>query len=160
MAAGLATEAVQRLFEKCAGATLPGRLHLIATPIGNLGDLTLRAARALAEVDVLYCEDTRVTAKLLHTLDARSTVVSLNEHNEAQRIAGVIALLGESKAVGLVSDAGMPLLSDPGARLLQAVLDAGFEVTVIPGASAALTALVGSGLATAPSVFLGFAARK
>jgi len=160
MATSLSAEALLQLIEKPGCAAQPGTLHLIATPIGNLGDLTLRGARLLADVDLLFCEDTRVSAKLLAALGLKRALTSLHEHNEAGRIAPLIEALKDGSSVGLISDAGTPLLSDPGARLVAAVLEAGLPVTSAPGASAALTALVNSGLPVAPSAFLGFAERK
>ena len=160
MATGLSGDALVELAARSASAPEQGVLHLIATPIGHLGDLTLRAARCLVEVETLYCEDTRVTAKLLGALGARRHLISLNEHNEEARIEAVLADLDAGGSVGIASDAGTPLLSDPGARVVQAAIQAGHRVTTIPGASAALSALVLSGFPAAPSLFLGFAARK
>jgi 16S rRNA (cytidine1402-2'-O)-methyltransferase len=160
MATGLSPEALWHLSDRPGCAAQPGTLHLIATPIGNLGDLTLRAARLLAEVDLLFCEDTRVSAKLLAGLGLKRSLTSLHEHNEAGRITPLIEALQGGASVGLISDAGTPLLSDPGGRLVAAVLEAGLPVTSAPGASAALSALVSSGLPVTPSVFLGFAERK
>ena len=160
MAAGLNSDALWGLSQRQGAAPVSSALHLIATPIGNLADLTLRAARCIAEVDHLYCEDTRVSAKLLAALDVARPLISLNEHNEPQRIERVLEALSAGESVGLVSDAGMPLLSDPGARLVEAVTTAGLAVLTVPGASAALSALVASGLPVSPSVFMGFAERK
>ena len=160
MATELDPKSILGLMDRAACAPVPGALHLIATPIGHLGDLTLRAARCLAEVDQLYCEDTRVTAKLLSVLGAGRNLISLTEHNEAQRLDAVLSALNQGQSVGLVSDAGTPLLSDPGARVVQASIEAGYQVLSIPGASAALSALILSGFPVAPSVFLGFAERK
>ena len=160
MAAELNVEALWGLSQRSGAAPVPGALHLIATPIGNLADLTLRAARCLAEVDHLYCEDTRVSAKLLSALELARPLVSLNEHNETQRVERVLEALHRGESVGLVSDAGMPLLSDPGARLVHEVTAAGLSVLTVPGASAGLSALVASGLPVSPSVFMGFAQRK
>jgi 16S rRNA (cytidine1402-2'-O)-methyltransferase len=137
-----------------------GSLHLICTPIGNLGDLTLRALRTLETLDLLYCEDTRTTGVLLKAAGLSVRTRSLTEHNEAERIASVLAGLAAGDAVGLVSDAGAPLLSDPGERLTRAVVDAGHPVVPIPGASAPVAALIGSGLAPVPHAFHGFAPRK
>lgn len=160
MATELDPKTVTDLMQRAVCAPEPGVLHLIATPIGHLGDLTLRAVRCLTEVDHLYCEDTRVTAKLLAVLDVRRPLTSLTEHNEAQRLEMILSMLREGKSVGLVSDAGTPLLSDPGARVVQTSIEAGFKVVSVPGASAALSALILSGFPVSPSVFLGFAARK
>jgi 16S rRNA (cytidine1402-2'-O)-methyltransferase len=137
-----------------------GTLHLVATPIGNLEDVTLRALRVLREADRIYAEDTRRTRVLLdrHAIGARPR--SLHEHNEEVRTAEVLAALAEGQRVALVSDAGTPLVSDPGARLVAAAIAAGHDVVPVPGASAPLAALVASGLPAVPFTFLGFAPRK
>lgn len=137
-----------------------GTLHLVATPIGNLEDVTLRALRVLREADRVYAEDTRRTRVLLgrHAIGARPR--SLHEHNEEARIAEVLAALEGGQQVALVSDAGTPLVSDPGARLVAAAIAAGHTVVPVPGASAPLAALVASGLPGAPFTFLGFLPRK
>lgn len=137
-----------------------GTLHLVATPIGNLEDVTLRALRVLREADRIYAEDTRRTRVLLdrHAIGARPR--SLHEHNEEARIAEVLAALADGQQVALVSDAGTPLVSDPGARLVAAAIEAGHAVVPIPGASAPLAALVASGLPAASFTFLGFLPRK
>lgn len=137
-----------------------GTLHLVATPIGNLEDVTLRALRVLREADRVYAEDTRRTRVLLdrHAIGARPR--SLHEHNEEARTAEVLAALDAGQRVALVSDAGTPLVSDPGARLVAAAIDAGHAVVPVPGASAPLAALVASGLPAAPFTFLGFLPRR
>ncbi len=137
-----------------------GTLHLVATPIGHLEDVTLRALRVLREADVVYAEDTRRTRVLLdrHAIAARPR--SLHEHNEATRAAEVVAALDAGKSVALVSDAGTPLVSDPGARVAAAAIAAGHAVVPVPGASALLAALVASGLPAVPFTFLGFLPRK
>lgn len=135
-------------------------LYVVATPIGNLEDLTLRAARILGEVDRVLAEDTRRTGRLLKHLDIDVPLVSLHAHNEAGRTAAVLGWLEAGERLALVSDAGTPLVSDPGARLLDAVLEAGCEVVPLPGASAVLAALVGSGIEAGRFVFLGFVPRK
>jgi 16S rRNA (cytidine1402-2'-O)-methyltransferase len=134
-------------------------LAICATPIGNLDDVTLRVLRELAEADVVLCEDTRHTRGLLrrHGLDAR--LLSYHEHNEAKRTAELIPRLEGGSRVALVSDAGMPGISDPGARLVAAARDAGVPVTVLPGPSAVETALVASGLAADRYLFVGFLPR-
>ncbi|HVS84406.1 MAG TPA: 16S rRNA (cytidine(1402)-2'-O)-methyltransferase [Gaiellaceae bacterium] len=134
-------------------------LAVCATPIGNLDDVTLRVLAALRDADVVLCEDTRHTRGLLqrHGLEAR--LVSYHEHNEARRTAELLPRLGAGERVALVSDAGLPGVSDPGARLLRAALDAGVEVTVLPGPSAVETALVASGLVAEQYRFLGFLPR-
>jgi 16S rRNA (cytidine1402-2'-O)-methyltransferase len=137
-----------------------GTLYLVATPIGNLEDVTLRALRILRETPHLYAEDTRHTRTLLdhHAIATRAR--SLHEHNEAARVAEVIALLAGGADVALVSDAGTPLVSDPGERLVAAVAAAGYAVCPIPGPSAVLAALAGAGLPALPFTFAGFVPRK
>lgn len=135
---------------------MPGILHLVATPIGNLEDITLRALRVLREVSLVAAEDTRRTGGLLAHFAIRTTVESLHEHNEEGRIPEILDRLAQGESVALVSDAGTPLLSDPGARLVQAALAAGLKVEAVPGASAVVTALVGSGLPADTFTFLGF----
>lgn len=134
----------------------PGTLYLIATPIGNLEDISLRALRILREVDAVAAEDTRHTRKLLarHGIPAR--LVSLHEHNERARTPELIARLRAGQRIALVSDAGTPGVSDPGQVLVRAAADAGVPVVPVPGPSAFLSALVASGLPTAPVTFLGF----
>ena len=134
-------------------------LAVCATPIGNLDDVTLRILRELAEAEIVLCEDTRHTRGLLqrHGIDAR--LVSYHEHNEAKRTAELLPRLEAGARVALVSDAGMPGISDPGARLVTAALDAGVSVTVLPGPSAVETALVASGLAADRYLFVGFLPR-
>ena len=134
-------------------------LAVCATPIGNLQDVTLRVLAELAAADVVLCEDTRHTRGLLqrHGIDAK--LVSYHEHNEAQRTAELLPRLAGGERVALVSDAGMPGVSDPGGRLVRAALDAGVEVTVLPGPSAVETALVASGLVAEQYRFLGFLPR-
>ncbi len=137
-----------------------GTLHLVATPIGNLEDVTLRALRVLGEAELLFAEDTRRTRKLLerHAVKARS--VSLHAHNEAARIEKTLAVLEGGGSVALVCDAGSPLISDPGERLVAAVVEAGHEVTAVPGPSALLAALSISGLPAVPFSFVGFLPRR
>src|SRR5216110_1092254 len=134
-------------------------LAVCATPIGNLADVTLRVLDELRAADVVLCEDTRHTRGLLerHGIDAR--LVSYHEHNEAARTAELLPLEAGDR-VALVSDAGMPGVSDPGARLVRAALDAGVQVTVLPGPSAVETALVASGLGGGAYAFVGFLPRK
>ncbi|MCP1201425.1 16S rRNA (cytidine(1402)-2'-O)-methyltransferase [Acetobacter oryzoeni] len=133
----------------------PG-LTLVATPIGNLGDFSPRGAQALASADLILCEDTRTTARLLTERSISARTEALHEHNERQRIPGLIARLQDGANIALVSDAGMPLLSDPGFRLVRAAIEANVPVTVVPGPNAALTALVLSGLPPHPFMFIGF----
>ena len=134
-------------------------LSVCATPIGNLDDVTLRVLAELRQADVVLCEDTRHTRTLLerHGIDAR--VLSYHEHNEAARTAELLPRLAAGERVALVSDAGMPGISDPGARIVRAALDAGVQVTVLPGPSAVETALVASGLVGERYQFLGFLPR-
>ncbi len=144
-----------------AGGGPPGHLVVVGTPIGNLGDLSPRAVAALAAADVIYCEDTRHSRKLLsHAGIVGATLRSLHEHNEEGRIDEVVRAVVEGRTVAVVSDAGMPGVSDPGARVVRAVAAAGLAVTVVPGPSAVLTALVGSGLATDRFCFEGFLPRS
>jgi 16S rRNA (cytidine1402-2'-O)-methyltransferase len=133
----------------------PG-LYLVATPIGNLGDVTLRALAALAAADIVACEDTRVTAVLTRRFDIEAKLVAYHDHNAAKQRPKLLAALAEGKSVALVSDAGMPLVSDPGFRLAAEARAAGHMVTALPGASAVLTALVSSGLPTDAFLFAGF----
>ena len=135
---------------------MPGTLYLVATPIGNLEDITLRAIRVLREADLIACEDTRQTGKLLAHLGIAKPMVSYHEHNEAARTAELIAKLESDATVALVSDAGTPLVSDPGYRLVTAAIGAGIVVVPIPGASAVLGALSAAGLPTDAFRFGGF----
>ena len=134
-------------------------LAVCATPIGNLEDVTLRVLRELAEADLVLCEDTRRTRVLLdrHGIEAR--LLSYHEHNEAERTAELLPRLAAGERVALVSDAGLPAINDPGARLVAAALDAGVGVTVLPGASVVETALVASGFAAERYQFLGYLPR-
>lgn len=135
-------------------------LYLVSTPIGNLSDMTHRAVDVLRQADVVLAEDTRRTGVLLKHFGIEARMISAHEHNESARAALLGELLREGKKVALVSDAGTPLLSDPGSRLVQAALDAGYEVVPIPGASALLAALVASGLSADRFTFYGFLPRK
>ncbi len=139
------------------GASAPATgLVLVSTPIGNLGDMTPRARQALEAADIILCEDTRHTGRLLSAFGINKPLQPLHEHNEDQRTPALLAMLRQGKRLALVSDAGMPLVSDPGYRLVRAVIAAGLPVGVAPGASAAITALVLSGLPPQPFMFLGF----
>jgi 16S rRNA (cytidine1402-2'-O)-methyltransferase len=133
-----------------------GTLFLVATPIGNLEDISLRALRILKEVDLIACEDTRHTAKLLSHYGIATRRESYHEHNEAVKTERLLTLLREGKSVALVSDAGTPLVSDPGFSLVAACRDDGIAVFPIPGPSAAVTALTGSGFPTDHFYFAGF----
>ncbi|WHA43826.1 16S rRNA (cytidine(1402)-2'-O)-methyltransferase [Agrobacterium larrymoorei] len=135
---------------------LENALYLVATPIGNLGDITLRALETLASADVLACEDTRVTRVLLERYGIRNRPYAYHEHNAQEVGPKLIAALEAGKSVALVSDAGTPLVSDPGYRLGQLALEAGYRVVPIPGASAPLAALVGSGMPSDAFLFAGF----
>jgi len=138
-----------------------GRLYVVATPLGDVTDLSPRAARVLAEADVVLAEDTRRTGLLLKRLGivARG-FLSLHEHNEQARRDWVLGLLSQGKALALVSDAGTPLLSDPGYLLVRACREAGYPVTPVPGPSAVAAALSAAGLPPYPFTFLGFLPRK
>jgi 16S rRNA (cytidine1402-2'-O)-methyltransferase len=135
---------------------VPGILYIVATPIGNLEDITLRALRVLREADLIACEDTRQTRRLLDHFSIAKPTVSYHEHNEASRSAELIEKLQNGANVALVSDAGTPLISDPGYRVAAAAIAAGIPVVPIPGASAILAALAGSGLGTDDFRFCGF----
>jgi len=134
----------------------PGRLVVVATPIGNLEDLSPRAARALAEADLVAAEDTRHTGRLLAHLGLKVPLVSLHEHNERQRLPQLLDRLSGGATIAIVSDAGTPLVSDPGFVLVRAAIAAGYRVEPIPGPSAVLAALVASGLPPCPFTFAGF----
>jgi 16S rRNA (cytidine1402-2'-O)-methyltransferase len=135
-------------------------LAICATPIGNLEDITLRVLTELRDADLVLAEDTRHTRGLLERHGIKARLLSYHEHNEAARVAEVLSRLEAGDRIALVSDAGMPAISDPGARLVRAALDARIEVTVLPGASAVETALVASGLAGGRYAFVGFLPRK
>ena len=135
-------------------------LAVCATPIGNLEDVTLRVLRELASADVVLCEDTRRTRILLEHHGLSPRLLSYHEHNEARRTAEVLPRLEGGERVALVSDAGLPGINDPGARIVAAALDAGVPVTVLPGASAVETALVASGLVGERYQFLGYLPRR
>ncbi len=137
-------------------ALIPGCLYLVGTPIGNLGDLSPRAAAVLAAVDRIAAEDTRHTLRLLNALDLHKPLVSYHEHNIRTRGPALIQHLLAGEAIALVSDAGMPCISDPGEDLVRMCIEAGIMVTVVPGPTAALSALAVSGLDTGRFVFEGF----
>jgi 16S rRNA (cytidine1402-2'-O)-methyltransferase len=139
-----------------AARPLEAALYLVATPIGNLGDITLRALETIAAADVLACEDTRVTRVLLDRYGIRQRPVAYHEHNAAEAGPKLIAALQEGRSVALVSDAGTPLVSDPGFRLVEQALAAGIRVVPIPGPSAVLAALTASGLPSDAFLFAGF----
>jgi 16S rRNA (cytidine1402-2'-O)-methyltransferase len=135
---------------------MPGKLLVISTPIGNLDDLTPRARAAFEAADVVACEDTRHTGLLLHHLGIKKPLVSLHEHNERQRLPRLLADLEEGKTIALASDAGTPLLSDPGFLLVREAAARGIRIEPLPGPSALLAALVVSGLPPYPFTFAGF----
>ncbi len=134
----------------------PAVLYVVATPIGNLEDMTFRAVRILKEVAWIACEDTRQTQKLLQHYGIATATVSYHEHNEMERAKELVTRLLQGSSGALVSDAGMPLVSDPGYRLVRAAVEAGVSVQALPGASASLTALAASGLPTDQFHFAGF----
>ena len=140
--------------------TLEAGLYVTATPIGNLGDVTIRALATLAAADYILCEDTRVTSRLLQRFGIRNTMKPYHEHNAEKVRPAIIAALQDGKSFALVSDAGVPLVSDPGFRLVQACIAENLMVTGLPGASAVLTALALSGLPTDTFTFLGFLPQK
>jgi 16S rRNA (cytidine1402-2'-O)-methyltransferase len=135
---------------------LPGGLYVVATPIGNLGDVTLRALETLAAADVIACEDTRVSRKLTERYGIATPLTPYHEHNAASARPKLLAMLAGGSAVALVSDAGTPLVSDPGYKLVRAVQEAGYPVTTAPGASSVLAALAVAGIATDRFTFEGF----
>ena len=139
---------------------MPGTLYVVATPIGNLGDLTPRAREVLASVALIAAEDTRHTRQLLQSCGIGTALTSLHEHNEAQKSAELVARLARGESIALVSDAGTPLVSDPGFDLVAAARSQGIAVVAIPGACAAIAALSVAGLPTARFVFEGFLPAK
>jgi 16S rRNA (cytidine1402-2'-O)-methyltransferase len=141
-------------------AAAPGALHVVSTPIGHLGDITIRALAVLKGVTAICCEDTRHARMLLQRYGIQTPTLALHEHNEASQIARLLARLQSGEALALISDAGTPLVSDPGSRLVAAAVEANIPVVPIPGASATLAALVGSGIVPHPCTILGFLARK
>ncbi len=135
---------------------MAGTLYIVATPIGNLGDFTYRAAKVLAEVSVIACEDTRKTGKLLHHYGIKTPTTSLHEHNERQKLDHLLERLEAGESIALVSDAGTPLISDPGFPLVREARRRGVTVVPLPGASALTSALCASGLPTDAFYFGGF----
>lgn len=138
----------------------PSTLYVVATPIGNLTDLSERAIRVLTQVDLIACEDTRHTQKLLQHLGLKKSLISLHDHNERDRIAQISGYLADGKSLALVSDAGTPLISDPGYPLVQALREQQLTVVPVPGPSALITALSAAGLPTDRFVFEGFLPHK
>lgn len=139
-----------------AASKLSPGLYVVATPIGNRGDISLRALATLVHVDAIACEDTRTSGALLASYGIKKPLLAYHDHNAERARPGILKKIAGGKAVALVSDAGMPLIADPGNKLVRACRDEGYAVTVIPGASAALTALAGSGLPTDKFSFIGF----
>lgn len=139
---------------------MTGCLYIVSTPIGNLDDMTTRAAKVLADVSVIAAEDTRHSGQLLQALDVKTPMISYHDHNEAQRTPALLERLRAGEDVALISDAGTPLVSDPGYRLVQAARQAGVAVSPVPGASALLAALVVAGLPTDAFHFQGFLPSK
>lgn len=137
----------------------PG-LYIVATPIGNLGDITLRALETLAACDVIACEDTRTSSKLLNRFSIKTRTIAYHEHNAAHASEKMVAALDEGKTIALISDAGTPLISDPGYRIVNAASAAGHPVIPIPGASALLSGLMGAGLPTDSFFYGGFLPNK
>ncbi len=139
---------------------LPGQLHVIATPIGNLGDISRRACELLCEVDTVLCEDTRSSQTLIRHIGSQRPLVALHEHNERAQVPQLIARLQDGAQLALISDAGTPLISDPGYRLVAAAHAAGIRVSPVPGPSATMAALSAAGLATDRFCFEGFLPAK
>jgi 16S rRNA (cytidine1402-2'-O)-methyltransferase len=137
-----------------------GKLFLVGTPIGNLEDMTYRAIRVLKEVDTIAAEDTRNTIKLCNHFEIKTPLTSYHEHNIEIGGEKILAMLAEGKTVALVSDAGMPCISDPGADIVSKAIVAGYDVVPVPGANAAISALVASGLVPQPFMFFGFLSRQ
>ena len=148
------------LLEENPNQPLAPGLYLVGTPIGNLGDITLRAIRVLRSADRIACEDTRQTQKLLNHFGITTPTISCHEHNEAERIPEFLAAMQRGARIAVVSDAGMPGISDPGMHLAAAAIKAGIAVHPIPGANAALSAVVASGLNTERFVYSGFLPAK
>ncbi len=146
--------------EGAVPGSTPGTLYVVSTPIGNLGDITARAAEVLRRADAVLCEDTRHSRRLLDHLGSRAPTIALHEHNEAARSVGLVRRLAGGATFALVSDAGTPLVSDPGARLVDAAIAGGVRVVALPGASAVLAALVASGIGGERFTFFGFLARR
>ena len=141
------------------GADMSGTLYLVPTPLGDIADLSPRARQVLATVDLIAAEDTRETRNLLRRLELKASLTSCHDHNERRRVPGLIARIESGQSIALVSDAGTPLLDDPGLLLVQAALAAGLRVVPLPGPSAALTALIASGIPLQRYCHLGFLPR-
>jgi 16S rRNA (cytidine1402-2'-O)-methyltransferase len=137
-----------------------GVLYIVATPIGNLDDISLRAIDTLKQVDLIAAEDTRHSIRLLNHLGIKKNLISLHEHNEQARLGGILENLSGGMDIALISDAGTPLISDPGYSLVNAVHNAGFKVSPIPGASSIIAALSGAGMPTDKFTYFGFLSQK
>ena len=135
---------------------MSGKLYLVATPIGNLEDITLRAIRVLKEVDLIAAEDTRNSLKLLNHYEIKKPLISYHRHNEELRVDNLIEKLKQGENIAVISDAGTPGISDPGEVIAKEAIKEGIEVIPIPGACAAINALIASGLDTTEFTFLGF----
>ncbi len=142
--------------QSASSKTLPAGLYLVATPIGNLRDITIRALEVLSAADYILCEDTRVTGKLLSAFDIKTRMLCYNDHNADKQRPGIIAKIKDGGRIALVSDAGTPLVSDPGYKLVRSCYEDGLPVTSLPGANAPLTALQLSGMPSDNFCFLGF----
>lgn len=136
------------------------KIYICPTPIGNLEDMTLRAIRILKEVDLIACEDTRTSKKLLDRYEINNSLTSYHMHNYKEKIPYLINVLNEGKDIAIMSDAGMPGISDPGIEIIDSALEAGHEIEVLPGASASITALVSSGISGDRFTFIGFLPAK
>lgn len=150
------SRAVANELERLSGKPVPAGLYLVATPIGNLADITLRALHILNSADVIYCEDTRTSLRLVQHYAVAAPLRAFHEHNEDAERARVLREVEQGKRIALISDAGTPLVSDPGFKLVRACAEQGLAVTCIPGASAVLAALAVSGLPTDEFTFAGF----
>lgn len=133
-----------------------GKLYVVGTPIGNLGDITLRAIETLKKVDIILAEDTRQTLKLLNHLEIQKSMISYHRHNEIDKINMVVGLLDEGKDIALVSDAGMPIISDPGQGLVHYLVENNYDIEVVPGVTALITGIVRSGMDSTRFTFEGF----
>ena len=152
--------AVEREFPLIQLFRMPGKLYLVATPIGNLEDITIRAVRILAEVNLIAAEDTRRTATLLRHYAIKTGTISLHQHNEKERAPKLVRRLLNGESIALLSDAGTPLVSDPGFEMVRQALDARIQIIALPGPSAVVTALVSSGAPTSTFTFLGFPPKR
>lgn len=139
---------------------MTGKIYIVATPIGNLRDITERAKEILASVDIIACEDTRHTLKLLNHLGIKKPLISYHEHSGRAKSEKLLAFLSAGKEIALVTDAGTPGISDPGEKIIKEAIEDGYEVVPVPGVSAAVTALSVSGLSTSEFVFVGFLPHK